>query len=112
MNFHGKEHNRLSGVEVAKKLMEEKKGIFAFTKEQKDEARRKSVLACGNVPYSQEELNFIEKLASDPQYQKGSLVKVFDVAFEVNLKFHEGKEVRKPSAISKVRSRKKPKVTP
>ncbi len=112
LNFHGKEHNRLSGVEVAKKLMEEKKGIFAFTKEQKDEARRKSVLACGNVPYSQEELNFIEKLASDPQYQKGSLVKVFDVAFEVNLKFHEGKEVRKPSAISKVRSRKKPKVTP
>jgi hypothetical protein len=106
MTFFGKEHNRISGLEVAKKLMDQKKGIFAFTKEQQYEARKKSILACGNVPYSQEELNFIESLASNPQYQKGSLVKVFEIAFEVNLKFHNGKEVRKPRAISKVRLRK------
>lgn len=109
LTFFGKEHNRISGLEVAKKLMEQKKGIFAFTKEQQEETRLKSILACGNVPYSQDELNFIEKLSIDPQYQKGSLVKVFEIAFEVNLKFHNGNEVRKPRAISKVRLRKKTK---
>jgi len=112
LTFFGKEHNRISGLEVAQKLMEEKRGIFSFTKEQQDEARKNSILACGNVPYSQEELNFIENLASNPQYQKGSLAKVAEIASEVNLKFHEGNDVRKPRSISKVRLRKKTKVTP
>jgi len=112
LTFYGKEHNRISGVDVAKKLMEEKKGIFSFTKEQQEEARLKSIFACGNVPYFQEELDFIEKLATDPQFQKGSLVKVFEIAFEVNLKFHNGREVRKPRSISKIRLRKRKNVTP
>ena len=112
LNFHGRLHNSISGVEVAKKLMAEKKGIFSYTKKQQEEARRKSVLACGNVPYSQEELDFIEKLAIDPQYKKGSLVKVSEIAFEVNLKFYNGKEVRKPRSISKIRLRKRIDDTP
>lgn len=105
--FYGKEHNRISGVEVGKKLFEQKKGIFALTKEQMNEVRRKSIVACGNVPYSKEELCFIEELAIDQKYKKGSLVKVSEIAFEVNLKFHNGKEIRKPRSISKIRLRKK-----
>jgi hypothetical protein len=107
LNLHGKEHNRISGLKVAQELMEQKKGIFSFTDKQKKDAIRKSVFACGNIPYSQEELDFIEQLANDPQYQKGKLVKVFEIAFEVNIKFHNGKEVRKPRSISKIRLRKK-----
>lgn len=107
LNLHGKEHNRVSGLKVAQELMEQKKGIFSFTDEQRKDAIRKSVFACGNIPYSQEELDFIEQLANDPKYQKGTLVKVFEIAFEVNIKFHNGKEVRKPRSISKIRLKKK-----
>ncbi len=105
--FFGKKHNEDSGRKVGQELFKQKKGIFAFTKEQQEAARRQSVIACNNVPYSQEELDYIEKLASDPRYQKGSLVKVFEIAFEVNLKFHNGDEVRKPRSISKIRLRKR-----
>jgi hypothetical protein len=107
LTFFGKEHNEVSGSKVGQELFKQKKGIFAFTKEQQEAARKQSVIACNNIPYSQEELDYIEKLAADPQYQKGSLVKVFEISFEINLKFHNGDEVRKPRSISKIRLRKR-----
>ncbi|MCF7834151.1 MAG: hypothetical protein K9L98_02220 [Candidatus Pacebacteria bacterium] len=100
--FYGKEHNRLSGIETATKMVKEKKGIFSFTKEQQEEVRRKSVFACGDVPYSQEEIDFIQELISQKKYQKGSLIKVDEIASQVNKIFHDGKNIRKPRSISKI----------
>lgn len=107
----GKEHNRISGAETGKEAVEKKKGIFAitFTKEQREAAIMKSIIACGNVPYSEEEICFIEELAADPQYQKGSLTKVAKIAYEVNLKFHNGEKIRRPRAISQIRLRQRDK---
>lgn len=105
----GKEHNISSGREVGKRMFAEKKGFFAFSKEEQNEVRKKSVLACGNVPYSQAELDYIEHLASKPEFRKGNLIKVFEIAFEVNIKFHAGVEVRKPSSITKTRIRERKK---
>lgn len=107
IDFYGKEHNRISGVEIGRKHFEQKTGMFAMSNTEKAEARRKSIIACGNVPYSDEELAFIEELAQNPEYIKnGGKVKVFEIAFEVNLKFHNGQEIRKPSSITKVRLRR------
>jgi len=103
----GKKHNEISGSKAGQELFKKKKGIFALTKEEQESVRRKSIFACNNTPYSQDELDYIEKLAANPQYQKGSLVKVCEISFEVNLKFHNGKEVRKPRSISKIRLRKR-----
>lgn len=104
---HGEDHNQKSGEIVGKKMFENKKGFFAFTQQEKDKARHDSIIASGNVPYTEEELDYIELLASQKEYQKGSCVKVFEIAFEVNLKFHRGAEVRTASTITKARIRRR-----
>jgi hypothetical protein len=88
-------------------MFQDKKGFFAFTQEEKDKVRYDSIIASGNVPYTEEELDYIEFLASQKEYQKGSCVRVFEIAFEVNLKFHSGKEVRTASTITKARIRRR-----
>lgn len=108
---YAQENNKISGAKVGKEQFEKKQGIFAMSNEQKHQARMKLIIACGNVPYLKEELAFIEELAQKPEYiKKGGKVKVSEIAFEVNLKFHKGKEVRKPDSITKTRIRERKKL--
>jgi hypothetical protein len=100
-------HNRETGKIVGDEMLRLGLGIHGLSKAHKELYRLISVIASGFVPYSQREIDFIEELATKPEYRKGSLVKVFEICFEVNLKFHSGREVRFPKSITKIRLRQR-----
>jgi len=101
-DYHAKEHNRLSAVNVENEQSRLGKGLFSFTEEQKRKVWKESVFASGNIPYSVEEIDLIEKFAQEPKFQRGSQVNAVEIAKEVNKKFHADKEVRRARAISKL----------
>jgi hypothetical protein len=105
----GERHNRETGKAVGDEMHRLGLGIHALSKAQKILIRLVSSVGSGFMPYSQREIDFIEELAAKPEYRKGSLVKVFEICFEVNLRFHAGKEIRFPKSITKIRLRQKQK---
>ncbi len=52
-----------------------------------------------NVPYSEEELTYIDHLTKDPDYRRGALLDVQEIVQQINKVFHEGKPVRTSVSI-------------
>ncbi len=141
----GKEHKLKSSFENAHILMEEKRGIFGKTLEQRaEEGRRnyhrslgkltteqrrafgkgayqkglakrtteqrradahKGGIVQGNMPWTDEEKEYVYQLSLDPKYQysegpnKGKNDR-WKIMSEVNQKFHRGNEVRSLNSVS------------
>ena len=95
-----------------KKLHDEKKGIHSQTHDEKIEVGIKSAISRGEVPWRREgeelpngsvcelsEIEFAYELSQQPEYQRGSLVKVKKIADVLNEVYHSGEDVRTSDAV-------------
>ena len=127
----GREHNVQNGQRGGLKLFEQRKGIHGRTAEQMSKDGReagliggqttyeqgigvhgrtakqmsedalKSTIARGRTPWTDEEKEFAYMLSQEQEYQRGSLVNNELIALELNIQYHDYKEVRSASAVKK-----------
>ncbi|MDO8459781.1 MAG: hypothetical protein Q7S74_01600 [Nanoarchaeota archaeon] len=90
---HGS-HGRKGGKVSGRRTYEERKGIHAQTLEEKSELGRKSAIARGEIPWTDEEIEFAYQLSLQPDYHRGKLIRNGLIAIELNKKFHNGEEIR------------------
>jgi len=81
------------------KLHQEKRGIHAKTPEQMSEDGRKSAIARGLTPWTDEEKEFAYQLSLNPDYHYGSKVSGKLISSELNIKYHDGNEIRVSSSV-------------
>ena len=126
----GREHNVQNGQRGGLKLFEQRKGIHGRTAEQMSKDGReagliggqttyeqgigvhgrtakqmsedalKSTIARGRTPWTDEEKEFAYMLSQEQEYQRGSLVNNELIALELNIQYHDCKEVRSTNAVS------------
>ena len=126
----GREHNVQNGQRGGLKLFEQRKGIHGRTAEQMSKDGReagliggqttyeqgigvhgrtakqmsedalKSTIARGRTPWTDEEKEFAYMLSQEQEYQRGSLVNNELIALELNIQYHDCKEVRSTKAVA------------
>lgn len=122
-----KAHNRDSSRIQGLKNKENKVGFFSITTEERREIGRKSGLkqyregigihaqtpedhrrqgvwlatSQGHVPFSDEELQCLMDLATNPRFQRETQIHAQNISRELNRRFHEGSPVRNGRSVSK-----------
>ena len=118
----GREHNVQNGqtayeqgLGVHAQTLEEKKeigliggqttyeqgvGVHGRTAEQHSEDGRNGVIATGKTLWTDEEKEFAYRLSQEQEYQRGSLVNNELIALELNIQYHDCKEVRSTPAVA------------
>lgn len=108
----GKEHIKKVGIDLAKKMRKERKGIFTWTREQHSEAGKKggikggrrSVIARGFTLWTEDEISLAYQLSQQPEYQwsegkyKGKL-NLKKITHEL---IKKGYSERTPNAVGRV----------
>ena len=92
--------SRKGGKISGRKAYEERKGVHAMTEEERREVGRMSAIARGLIPWSEEEKREAYKLSTLPDYRHGSNTKNGKIARELNMKYHDGRNVRNTNSIS------------
>jgi hypothetical protein len=96
----GREHNVQSSRKAGRKKYEQRVGIHGRTAEQMSEDARKSAIAKGQTPWTDEEKEYAYMLSQEQEYQRGSLVNNELIALELNIQYHDCKEVRSTKAVT------------
>lgn len=94
-------NNVESGKKSGLMQVKEKMGIHSQTPNDKVELGRLASAANGKITFSDEELQFIYELAQKPEFQRRTRIHAMKIAKEVNKKFHNNEETRKPRSIQK-----------
>lgn len=82
---------------------DKKLGFHSFTQEQKQQQQRKAMIASGLTPYLPGEKQRIFELKDDPNFQSGKKGPSYNmIKQQINIEFHEGKEIRTRSSINYV----------
>lgn len=105
------EELRTARIAGARSQIKNRVGIHSQTPEERKNLGNKAAISRGEIPFSEEEVEFIKGLTLLPEYQRGKLTDMNKIAQAVNQKFHDGKLVRRnKTIIAKLRNlKKKPK---
>jgi len=74
-------------------------GVHGRTAEQHSEDSLKGAIAKGQTPWDDEEKEFAYILSQEPEYQRGSRANNELIALELNILYHDCKEVRSTKAV-------------
>jgi hypothetical protein len=97
-----KKLSRLGGKVSGPRQFENKMNIHAQTHEEKVELGKLGAIAQGSRPYDRAELDLINELSGQPEFQRLSRINAMKIAKELNDRLHGGKEVRTPQQIKRM----------
>jgi len=98
------EERKKIGLIGGEKVYKEGKGIHARTPEQMTKHGQmgglKATISKGQVPWEDEEKQFVYGLSQNPDYQRGIRTDLEKINKEVNDRWHDGRKIRTNNAIS------------
>jgi hypothetical protein len=106
LGIHGRtaeqmsEDGREAGLIGGQIAYEQGIGVHGRTAEQMSKDGRKSAIARGLTPWSDEEKEFAYMLSQEQDYQRGSGANNELIALELNIQYHDCKEVRSTNAVN------------
>lgn len=89
-----------AGKVSGNKAFNDKTGIHALTERQLDNARALAIKARRQTPWSDKERIENYELAQNPEYRKGSQIKLAEIAKTLNKNNHQNKPVRNSNAVN------------